>query len=60
MTGVAPNMWAGDPELLAQQVDQQHTRLDQSLDLSTIHPQHDVRFGHKHLPSSGGALLGTH
>src|SRR5205814_1783944 len=39
MTGVAPDMRAGDPELLAQQVDQQHARLGQGFDLFLVDPQ---------------------
>jgi hypothetical protein len=39
MTGIAADMRAGDPELLAQQVDQQYARLGQGFDLFLVDPQ---------------------
>jgi hypothetical protein len=39
MTGIAADVRAGDPELLAQQVDQQHARLGQGFDLFSVDPQ---------------------
>src|SRR5215469_4862508 len=46
MAGLATNMRAGEIELLAQKVDQQCARLDQSFDAFTVHFQFDRGFGH--------------
>src|ERR1700740_606960 len=46
MRGGAADVGAGDPELLAQQVDQQHARLSQGFDVAVIDLQHDARFSH--------------
>jgi hypothetical protein len=39
MTGIAANMRASDPELFAQQVDEQHARLGQGFHLFVVDPQ---------------------
>src|SRR5689334_11570913 len=50
MAGLATNMRAGEIELIAQEVDQQGARLDQSFDVLAVHFQFDLGFGHHSLP----------
>ncbi len=47
MAGVAADMRAGDIELIAQEMDQQGARLDQSLHGLAIDLHRDLRFGHR-------------
>src|SRR5215469_4059433 len=47
MTGVAADMRAGDAELFAQQMDQQHSRLGQGLDLAAVDLESDLHLGHR-------------
>src|SRR5690349_15832815 len=50
MAGLATNMRAGKIELIAQEMDQQRARLDQSFDAVAVHFQFDLGFGHCSLP----------
>src|SRR6516165_12770696 len=59
MAGVAADMRTGDPELLAQQVDQQQAWLSEEFDIAVVDRKFDVRFGHCCPPSSAGALYGS-
>src|SRR5262252_1224906 len=59
MAGVAADMRTGNPELLAQQVDQQQAWLSEEFDIPFVDRQFDVHFGHCCPPSSAGALYGS-
>ena len=46
MAGVAADMRAGEAELLAQEVDEQHARLGQAFDGAAVDGHLDVHLGH--------------
>src|SRR6516165_5902771 len=50
MARLAANVRAGEIELLAQEMDQERARLDQSFDALAVHFQFDLGFGHRSLP----------
>ena len=52
MAGLAADMRAGDVLLIAQEVDKQGSRLDQSFDGLAVHLHRDLGFGHGFVSSA--------
>jgi hypothetical protein len=59
MAGVTADVRAGDPEFLAQQVDQQQARLSKGFDIAVVDRQFDMHFGHCSPPCLASARFGA-